>query len=371
MFRILDRYVLRELTTPFALALLLLTFALEIPPILQHGETLIAEGASWDIVVRVLATLLPQALGITIPMALLVGILFALGRLSGDREIVAMEACGISLGRLLRPLVLFAVVATAATTYVMIVALPAANQAFREITFKLLMARGESKIKPRVFYDGFPNLVIYVREVTPGVGWSDVVVADTSQPTRPQVIPRKEGPAASTKQALRARSFSKTGTQHIVNVREPEKYGLATFDGHVAFNRSRERVPTAGPDEGLHGDDDRRAQEGDGRASKAQNIYPHNQIMAWQKKYSIPAACLAFMLVALGLGVTNKREGNLASFVARHRCRLRLLGSDVHVGVDRQGRASAVLVCLGRDVGSEHRRRHLGVDADREEVADA
>ena len=98
MLRILDRYVLRELMAPFVLALLLLTFALEIPPILQYGETLIAEGASWDVVVRVLATLVPQALGITIPMALLVGILFALGRLSGDREIVAMEACGISLG---------------------------------------------------------------------------------------------------------------------------------------------------------------------------------------------------------------------------------------------------------------------------------
>ena len=90
-----------------ALSLLLLTFALEIPPILQYGEALIAEGASWDVVVRVLATLVPQALGITIPMALLVGILITLGRLSGDREIVAMEACGVSLGRLLRPLLLF------------------------------------------------------------------------------------------------------------------------------------------------------------------------------------------------------------------------------------------------------------------------
>ncbi len=125
MLRILDRYVLRELMAPFGLSLLLLTFALEIPPILQHGEALIAEGASWDIVVRVLATLVPQALGITIPMALLVGILITLGRLSGDREIVAMEACGVSLGRLLRPLLLFGVIATAATTYVMIVALPA------------------------------------------------------------------------------------------------------------------------------------------------------------------------------------------------------------------------------------------------------
>ena len=108
MLRILDRYLLRELMAPFGLALLLLTFALEIPPILDYGETLIAEGASWDVVVRVLVTLVPQALGITIPMALLVGLLISLGRLSGDREIVAMEACGVSMARLLRPLVLFA-----------------------------------------------------------------------------------------------------------------------------------------------------------------------------------------------------------------------------------------------------------------------
>ena len=78
MLRILDRYLLRELMAPFWFALLLLTFALEIPPILEYGETLITEGASWDIVVRVLATLVPQSLGITIPMALLFGILFTL-----------------------------------------------------------------------------------------------------------------------------------------------------------------------------------------------------------------------------------------------------------------------------------------------------
>ena len=131
MLRTLDRYLLRELLAPFTIALLMLTFALEIPPIIQQGEGLIAKGVAWGIVARVLVTLVPQALGITIPMALLVGMLIALGRLSGDREIVALEACGVSLARLLRPLILFALLCTAATAYVMIVALPAANQALR------------------------------------------------------------------------------------------------------------------------------------------------------------------------------------------------------------------------------------------------
>jgi LPS export ABC transporter permease LptG/LPS export ABC transporter permease LptF len=314
MLRILDRYVLRELVAPFSFALLLLTFALEIPPILDHGETLIAEGASWDVVVRVLATLVPQALGITIPMALLFGILFALGRLSGDREIVAMEACGVSLARLLRPLLIFALVATVATTYVMIVALPAANQAFREITFKLLMTRGETKIKPRVFYTAFPNLVIYVREVTPGVGWSDVFVTDTSLPDEPKLYLSKSGRLLLNEEKRTVQMVLTDGTHHFAKLREPDKYEAGTFKQTALIIDPESVFPREGPMKGLMEMTIAELRE-DIAELRAQNIHPHNQIMAWQKKYSIPAACWAFMLVALGLGVNNKRDGRLSAFV--------------------------------------------------------
>jgi LPS export ABC transporter permease LptG/LPS export ABC transporter permease LptF len=314
MLRILDRYVLRELMAPFWLSLLLLTFALEIPPILQHGETLIAEGASWDVVVRVLATLVPQALGITIPMALLVGILIALGRLSGDREIVAMEACGVSPGRLLRPLLLFGLIATAATTYVMIVALPAANQAFREITFKLLMTRGETKIKPRVFYTAFPNLVIYVREVTPGVGWSDVMVTESSTPTQPKTYLAKKGRLLLDESKRTVQMVLIDGTHHSVNFDDPEKYEQGTFAQTMLVIDPESVFPRMGPTKGAMEMTiaELKAEMADLRK---QNIFPHNQIMTWQKKYSIPAACLAFLLIALGMGVSHRRDGRLAAFV--------------------------------------------------------
>src|SRR5687768_6203382 len=314
MLRLLDRYVLRELMAPFALALLLLTFALEIPPILDYGETLIAEGASWDVVVRVLLTLVPQALGVTIPMALLIGTLISLGRLSGDREIVAMEACGVSLGRLLRPLLLAAVVATAATTYVMIVALPFANQAFREITFKLMMTRGETKIKPRVFYTDFPNLVIYVREVTPGVGWTDVMVSENSVPTQPKTYLAKKGRLILDESKRTVQMVLLDGTHHSVNLDDPEKYEQGTFAQTTLVIDPETVFPRTGPMKGYT-----EMSIAELKVEMAdllkQNIYPHNQIMAWQQKYSIPVACLAFMLVALGMGVSHRRDGRLASFV--------------------------------------------------------
>ena len=338
MLRILDRYVLRELMAPFGLSLLLLTFALEIPPILQHGETLIAEGASWDVVVRVLATLLPQALGITIPMALLVGILITLGRLSGDREIVAMEACGVSLGRLLRPLLLFGLVATAATTYVMIVALPAANQAFREMTFKLLMTRGETKIKPRVFYTDFPNLVIYVREVTPGVGWTDVMVSESSTPTQPKTYLAKKGRLLLDESKRTVQMVLIDGTHHSVNLDEPEKYEQGTFDADDARDRSRERVSAHRPHEGRHGDDHRGAQSRDGGSAEAEHLPAQpDHVVAEEVLDSRRLPRLHAGRARHGRQPSPRRPPRRLR--PRYRRRVRLLDSDVHVGSHRKGAA--------------------------------
>src|SRR5690349_1808837 len=131
------------------------------PPILDNAQQLLAKGVDFPTVFRILLTLFPQALSVTIPMALLYGILFGLGRLSADREFVALQACGVGVFRIMRPIALLAVVATGATAYETIVALPDANQTFRELTFGFVASGAESDIKPRVFYQNFPNRVLY------------------------------------------------------------------------------------------------------------------------------------------------------------------------------------------------------------------
>src|SRR5437667_8689861 len=153
MLKILDRYLVREILLPLFLGLAVLTFVLEIPVILREAESLIAKGVPWGIVARVLFLLLPSTLSITIPMALLLGILIGLGRLSADREFVALQACGVSVFRVLRPIVAVSLVACAATVYVMIVGVPSANQTFRQITFNIVASKAESDIKPRIFFD--------------------------------------------------------------------------------------------------------------------------------------------------------------------------------------------------------------------------
>ena len=144
MLKALDRYLLREMVLPLVLGLVVLTFLLQVQPFMLQSQLLLARGVPWTTILSALYMLLPQALSVTIPMAVLLGILVGFGRLAADREFVAMQACGVSLARLLRPLLLFAALGTAATAYEIIVALPNANQAYREIVFVLLATRVEN-----------------------------------------------------------------------------------------------------------------------------------------------------------------------------------------------------------------------------------
>src|SRR5678816_3098984 len=194
MPRIIDRYVIREIIPPFLLALLVFTFILIIPFIIDLAEEMIAKGVPAGTILKATVTLLPQALALTIPMALLIGLLVGLGRLSSDREFVVMMACGISPYRLLQPILVFAVVCWGLTSWVMLKAMPDANQKYREITTEIVMNRAEGEVRPRVFFEDFPNVVLYVREVPPsGEGWKDVIAADTGNPSAPVIYLAKRG----------------------------------------------------------------------------------------------------------------------------------------------------------------------------------
>jgi len=313
MFKILDRYLIREILLPLFLALVVLTFVLEIPPILREAEALIAKGVAWGVVARILLTLLPQALCVTIPMAVLLGILIGLGRQSADREFVAMQACGISPLRLLRPMVLLAALATAATAYETIVALPNANQSFREITTNVVADRIENNVKPGVFFEDFPNHVIYVRDLPPGGGWRDVFLADSTRVDQTTAYFASEGRIIVDRAARLVQVQLKDGTRHTTLRNKPEDYEGSEFESIVlTLNPDTvfPRPPSKGPPEMTIAE--LRASIAQGATHGDPGYYQRFMI---QNKFSIPIACPVLALIGLALGISNRKSGNLASFV--------------------------------------------------------
>jgi LPS export ABC transporter permease LptF/LPS export ABC transporter permease LptG len=315
MFRILDRYIIRELLLPFLIGLLVFTFLLLIQPLAEQGERLIAKGVSWQLVARVLLTLVPQALAVTIPIALLIALLIAFGRLSADRESVALQACGISIYRMLRPVLLVAAMAWAVTSYVMFVAVPDANQTFREIVYGVVTARAENDIKPRVFFEDFPNRVLYVRDApSGGGGWLEVFLADTTNPDQPTIFTAKRGRMAIDRARRTVDLVLEDGTRHSTNLHDAAKYEVTRFSEFIIGLDPNTVFP---PTEILKGDNEMTMAELRARAAELRRagVSPHGPLMALHRKFAIPAVCFTFALIGLGLGLTSGRDGKLGSFV--------------------------------------------------------
>ncbi|HUE90404.1 MAG TPA: LPS export ABC transporter permease LptF [Vicinamibacterales bacterium] len=312
--RILDRYIIREILLPFAIALVVLSFVLIIPFIIELAEQLIQKGVSWPTILQLTVTLLPAQLGLTIPMALLIAVLIAFGRLSGDREIVVLMACGVSPYRLLRPVFGLGLVAAAATLWVMIEAIPDANQTYREITTRIVADRAEGQVRPRVFFEDFPNTVLYVREVPQGGGWRDVIAVDTRDAAQPILYVARSGRMVVDREARTIQMVLEDGAQHRTQSADPAGYEIARFQEFVLALDPESVFPRVGP---ARGERELRIPElQELRATlEARNLPFHRPVIEIHKKFSIPAACLVFALLAVGLGVTNRKDGKLASFV--------------------------------------------------------
>ena len=316
MLRTIDRYVIRETIPPFLLSLVIFTFLLEIPPVMRDLEMLVAKGVSWQVAGRIVLTLIPQALGLTIPMALLTGLLIGLGRLSADRETVALLACGVSPHRLLRPVLLMATVAGAATMYVMIKAIPDANQTFREITFEIIAKQVENDVHPRVFFENFPGWVLYARdEPTDGVGWKDMLVANTSKPDTTEIFLSAKGRLVLNRQERRVDLILTDGTRYATG--KPGETRTYRFPGDLTMALNPDQVfQKAELPRGLTEktiselkDDIHTKLTGHPQWS------PHPEIIQIEQKFSVPFACFVFAVIGLALGLSVARDGKMGGFV--------------------------------------------------------
>jgi len=311
MLRKLDRYLIRETVGPFLLSLAVFTFVLAVQPMLINAQTLLAKGVPLGTVAFLLLMLLPQALGITLPMGFLSGLLMAFGRLSGDRETVALLACGVNPLRMLRPALALGVVAGGLTLYVMIDLVPDCNQRFREITAQYLTQTAESDIKPQMFYEGFPQKVLIVRNTSPSGGWDGVFLADTTHPTAITVAMAEHGHLVLDKERLlvnivldKVVNYVPSDEPGVYTVSEAQRSTLqvdpkSVFgNGTLALNRGLAELTVAGL----------RTQLAD---KVAHGLSPHNEIMYIHQKFSFPVACLVFSLLAVALGFHTRKEGKL------------------------------------------------------------
>jgi lipopolysaccharide export system permease protein len=315
--RILDRYIWKELIAPFVLGMIIGTFLLLIDRIFDLMDLIINKGVPVQLVTLLFVYLLPSILVLTIPIGVLFSILVAFGRLSSDMEIVAMKACGVSPLRLLWPVMIFGVGATAVTGYLMIDALPRANYAFKSLVFDIVRTTASAGLKERVFNDTFGNFVIYVDEIAADqVGLRNVFVSDERKPEEQRFITAHEGRLLSDEVNRRVTLRLLDGAIHETNPKALQKYREVRFrlyDITLVLENSLTRQSNT-----PKGDREMSLTELREAATNAESL-KGNANPYWveiHKKFSIPVACLVFSVLGVPLGIRAHRGGRMGSFVA-------------------------------------------------------
>src|SRR6202789_4550504 len=153
--RLLDKYIGREVASHSLLGLAVFTFVFFVPQLVRLMDLVVRHSGGVGTVSLIFLCSLTPVLAFTVPMAVLVGVLLGLGRLSADSEIVALHASGISLRRLLLPIgivALFAAGGTLATTFWLS---PMALRTAGRLQQQLLSSQAPFAVQPRVFDERF------------------------------------------------------------------------------------------------------------------------------------------------------------------------------------------------------------------------
>jgi LPS export ABC transporter permease LptG/LPS export ABC transporter permease LptF len=311
--------VVREVLPPTGLGLLLFTFILLLDQITNLMKVLVSRGADLPTVLRAFAYLLPSIFSVTIPMAFLLGVLLAFGRLASDSEIVALRASGVSPARLLRPVLALSLAATLLTFYVFAVLGPAANQAYREILFSLIVSRARTEMKPRVFTDDLvPGMVLYVSDIPAHTGeWRNLFVHDTRVAGKPRVILARSGQLVIEKARKSVGLELRQGIMHSFQPSDPgggyvwESFQSGYFP--LPFEELFPTVPLAKGDREMTMRELKERSTALKRAGK-QRVEWGPYDVEYHKKVAIPAACLVFGLLGLGLSLGSKKEARSAAF---------------------------------------------------------
>lgn len=106
--RILDKYILKETIMTFIFGICAFSAVfLGSGTLLRIAQYITQYGASFSAIVRLIIYSLPGIIVWTFPMSMLLAALLTFGRLSGNSEIIAMKACGVSFKRLVTPVIAF------------------------------------------------------------------------------------------------------------------------------------------------------------------------------------------------------------------------------------------------------------------------
>jgi len=310
MKRILSLYIIREIASLFLLGIMVFTLVLLMGRLIKLTDLVISRGVPLADVSRMILYLMPSFLVFTIPMAFLLAVLLAFGRLSADNEITVMKAGGISLMQMMPPVMLCGLTAALLTLAASTVGVPWGNSAFKLLSFDVLKQNVAATVREKVFWDDIPGIVMYTEHYDEQRhALKGVIIHDGRDQKRPLTIFAADGVLGGATVQHDIRLTLNNGSIHAAG--KADEYRLIHFGEYIMTIGGSGQGTGIGRNEQDMSVTELLRQINSPAATKAVRLKTESEL---HSRFAFPFASLVFAVVAVPLGMQNRRSGKSAGF---------------------------------------------------------
>jgi lipopolysaccharide export system permease protein len=308
--KIIHKYVLAESGAPFLIGLFTFTLVVLLHRFARLADLVIAKGVPLSFVGKLLLSMFPMFLEITLPAALLLAVLLALGRLAADSEATALQSAGVGMRGVALPVILLSVGTFLASLAIAWSGIPWGTRQMQEIMSRIIALRAGAGASEHVFQEIAPGVLVFPDRVSAdGTRMTGVMLSRSVEGKDPVLVFAKEG------------EFSPEGGDRVVRLR--------LSDGTIHHEDSAAGVYRAASFQGMHfllplglagtGDIDnprllslpelssRSAALGETAKGASYRYHFHRRL-------SLAFSCLAFGLFAMPLGLYQRARGKSPAF---------------------------------------------------------
>jgi lipopolysaccharide export system permease protein len=235
--KVLTRYLLRAHLGPFVFAFMALTSVVMINTVARSLADLAGKGLPLSLILEFFLLALPSTLALTVPMAMLVAVLYTFVQMAGENEITALKASGVDLRRVLAPVLVVGLLGAGGMAWFNDAVLPESNHRWSQLMVDVsrktpLFAVREQALVQVVSQGG--SRFLWAGRADPATSrlW-DVVVYDVSDPRGARTIYADSGVMAFNAQQTDLFLTLYDGHLRNVNLDEPEKFHRIDFDRQI------------------------------------------------------------------------------------------------------------------------------------------
>ena len=305
---LLDRYIFTELLSPFSISLGALFFVMLTRQLLILVELLVSKGVGIVAILHVFVHLMPSFLVLTLPIAGIIASITAFGRLSFDKELVAMQTAGLSLLRLARPVLLFALLVFGLTLSLAQWGQPWSSLNLKKVALNLLRDQLVLALERGTFNEPIPKVMIYAPDVNPEQVTTSIFISDERNADDPRII------VAQQYQVIMDTSTNQVvlRLQHGVIHSRPDQadqydqVSFASYDLKLPLNQSGYSIKEERPSYEAIMAKLTQSQWRDADALR--------RLMEYYKDLAFPTASLVFCLLGVPVGIASKRSGRIGGF---------------------------------------------------------